>query len=284
MGRKNIKVTDSNVVFGDNRSARKIVIPEGVESIGSYAFSNYEKLEEVVIPDSVVRIGECAFQDCVSLKGIDIPDSVSEIGDYAFSGCNELVSVKLPSRLSVIPLCCFEFCISLRSIEIPRSVHTIKTKAFSMCYGINEIKIPDTVEFVSYEALSFFKSLRFPTPRKVKAYKAFKVYHDTDKKVLDCRGFRYEESKSYKEDYAEMCSCGFHACLNPLDVFLYYYGGLDSDIEVHEVEVGGLVEAKETYNSKVCGKRIKIGRKLSISELADIFNEMIKEGKFVEYK
>ena len=39
---------------------------------------------------------------------------------------------------------------------------------------------------------------------------------------MTCKGFHYEVGKSYKTDKAELCNCGFHACLNPIDVLDYY--------------------------------------------------------------
>ena len=39
---------------------------------------------------------------------------------------------------------------------------------------------------------------------------------------MTCKGFQYEIGKTYKTDKAELCECGFHACLNPLDVLDYY--------------------------------------------------------------
>ena len=67
-----------------------LVIPEGVESIGSYAFAYCLNLEEVHIADSVRAIGERAFEGCESLKRIDLPDGLREIGEYTFFLCEEL--------------------------------------------------------------------------------------------------------------------------------------------------------------------------------------------------
>lgn len=39
---------------------------------------------------------------------------------------------------------------------------------------------------------------------------------------MSCSDFKYELGKSYKTDKAELCNCGFHACLNPRDVLPYY--------------------------------------------------------------
>ena len=45
---------------------------------------------------------------------------------------------------------------------------------------------------------------------------------------MTCKGFHYEVGKSYKTDKAELCNCGFHACLNPIDVLDYYPKHLSS--------------------------------------------------------
>ena len=46
-----------------------------------------------VIPDGVTSIGDYAFRDCVGLTSITIPDSVTNIGLYAFSGCEGLTEI-----------------------------------------------------------------------------------------------------------------------------------------------------------------------------------------------
>lgn len=51
--------------------------------------------------------------------------------------------------------------------------------------------------------------------REVIAYKGMKY-------DMTCKGFHYEIGKTYKTYKAELCNCGFHACLNPIDVLEYY--------------------------------------------------------------
>ncbi len=50
-----------------------LVIPDGVESIGNYAFCGYGKLESVTIPYGVTSIGNYAFEGC-DLESIAIPN------------------------------------------------------------------------------------------------------------------------------------------------------------------------------------------------------------------
>ena len=67
-----------------------MVIPEGVTSIGSYAFSGRTGLTNITIPDSVTSIGQDAFEGCTGLTSITIPSSVTSIGKKAFIHCPAL--------------------------------------------------------------------------------------------------------------------------------------------------------------------------------------------------
>lgn len=96
----------------------------------------------------------------------------------------------------------------------------------------------------------------------MKAYKGFD-------RNMRCRGFQFEEGKTYEEDKAELCKAGFHACENPLDVW-HYYPPADG-CEYHEVELEDVSEKRNSDDSKVCGKRIRIGAKLGIKGIVNAF-------------
>ena len=89
--------------------------------------------------------------------------------------------------------------------------------------------------------------------------KAFKGFN----KNMTCRGFRFEEGKTYEEPKAKLCSSGFHACENPLDCFSYYPPG---ESVFHEVELDD-VSAEREDDSKVCAKKITIGAQLSVADI-----------------
>ena len=65
-------------------------VPNFVEKIESYAFSNSNNLTSIVIPNSVTYIGESAFFGCTGLTSIIIPESVTSIKENAFFGCEIL--------------------------------------------------------------------------------------------------------------------------------------------------------------------------------------------------
>lgn len=124
---------------------KKVVIEEGVTSIGSYSFNEFKTLEEVEIKGEITKIGERAFYYCSSLKTINIPDSVTVIGKYAFYSCESLTGVNIPYGITVIENSSFDWCKSLKDITIPDSVTTIDYSAFSGCESFENIEIPDSV-------------------------------------------------------------------------------------------------------------------------------------------
>ena len=66
---------------------KRIIIGDGITTIGDNVFSDCSSLTSVTIPNSVTTIGGYAFSVCSSLTSVTIPNSVTEIGDYAFSLC-----------------------------------------------------------------------------------------------------------------------------------------------------------------------------------------------------
>ena len=101
----------------------------------------------------------------------------------------------------------------------------------------------------------------------MKAYKGFD-------ENMQCRGFQYEEGKTYETDKAELCETGFHACTSPLNVFAYYPPGKNS--KYHVVEIENVTDEK-SYDSKVCGTKITVGAELGIPGLVKAHVEWVKE-------
>ena len=96
---------------------------------------------------------------------------------------------------------------------------------------------------------------------------------------MQCRGFKYEEGKTYHEDgEIQACHSGFHYCKYPLDVFGYYppaksrfcsvegFGKMSndtddaklavSDLKIKaEIGIAGIVKAAIEYTRKRCTNR-----------------------------
>ena len=82
--------TESNSLI---QGCKNTVIPIGVTSIESYAFSYCKGLTSITIPNSVTSIGDSAFSSCSGLTSITIPNSVTIIDESAFYNCNSLTDV-----------------------------------------------------------------------------------------------------------------------------------------------------------------------------------------------
>ena len=69
-----------------------LIIPDGVTSIGTWAFDTCTKLTgDLTIPDSVTNIGNVAFYECSGFNGeLNIGNGVKIIGDWAFTYCSNL--------------------------------------------------------------------------------------------------------------------------------------------------------------------------------------------------
>ena len=65
---------------------KKVVIEDGVTSIGCNAFSYLNRISEVVLPDSLKSIGDYAFEWCSALLDIKIPSGVDTFGCRVFYG------------------------------------------------------------------------------------------------------------------------------------------------------------------------------------------------------
>ena len=99
--------------------------------IGSYSFSDADRLVEVTVPGNIEYISVGAFSDMDLLESVVIESGVKTLCHSAFKDSPKLESVTLPSTLKSIGDNAFENCTSLRSIRIPASVSTIYTNAFS---------------------------------------------------------------------------------------------------------------------------------------------------------
>ena len=112
----------------------------------------FEYIKRVIIDDGVTTIGWSAFSDCSSLTSVTIPNSVTIIGGSAFSGCSSLTSVTIPNSVTTIENYTFSGCSSLTSVTIPNSVTTIGNEAFYNCSSLTSVTIPNSVTTIGRDA------------------------------------------------------------------------------------------------------------------------------------
>lgn len=118
---------------------KKIVIDNGVTSIGSNAFYQCSDMQATLVlsdAKALTSIGDNAFYECKKLTGsLEIPNSVTEIGARAFRDCNNLSgNFDLPEGLQSVGNDAFYNCYNLTGgLKLPDTVTSIGTGAFYNC-------------------------------------------------------------------------------------------------------------------------------------------------------
>ena len=139
-------------LFLNDTEITKLVIPNSLTSISSYAFSGCYGLTSVTIPNSVASIGDYTFSSCKGLTSISIPNSVTSIGEGAFAGSSGLISISLPNNVTSIGYSTFSRCKALTSVTIPNGVTIIGGDAFEECSALTSVSIPSSVTSIGYKA------------------------------------------------------------------------------------------------------------------------------------
>lgn len=157
-------------------------------------YVNGEKITKLIIPEGVTSIGDRAFVNCLNITNVVIPKSLNHIGKDAFNYCNiSNVSVEdLESWCKLTfdndssnPLCNASLCVNgekIRSLIIPEGVTSICDRAFKNCISIESVTIPESVSVIGSDAFSNCNNLRdvyckSPIPPVLNDVSSFTSYH-----------------------------------------------------------------------------------------------------------
>ncbi len=158
-----------------NRKVKKVVVGEGITSIGSYAFDDCDGLTSIELPAGLTSIGGYAFYDCDGLTSIEFHAGLTSIESDAFYSCNRLTNITIPNSVTSIGAGAFGSCNALESIvvaegnavydsrescnaiietatnaliagcknsTVPESITSIGGFAFYDCDGLTSIELP----------------------------------------------------------------------------------------------------------------------------------------------
>lgn len=131
------------------------------DSQGAFSGSNFSK---VIIGDGVTSIGDYAFYDCSSLTSLTLPESVTSIGDGAFCNCSGLTGdLLLPESLVSIGELAFYGCIGYNGkLVIGSNVREIKDIAFTRSTSIGNSNIENKYYFLNFSEV-ICKSIVVPS-------------------------------------------------------------------------------------------------------------------------
>lgn len=146
----------------------KLVLPEGLKSVGTDAFAGCTGLTEVTIHDGVTAIGGSAFSGCSGLTGVTIPSHVTDIGDSAFSDCSGLTEMVIPHSVKAIGVGVFKKCNRLTKITVdPGNAHYMSQNDLlltrdgrTLVQGVNgAVTIPSGVTVIGESAFKDYDGL-----------------------------------------------------------------------------------------------------------------------------
>ncbi len=165
----NLRTIGSEAFYRCNSLRGDVVIPDGVTTIGTYAFAystlrsivlppNLETIEiqtfaycdslrAVVIPDNVKYIGNSAFYSCDSLTNVEFGEGVVDIGSMVFSGCGKVTGPLYNSNLFAYMPTTYQpnGAKTNYEYEIPEGIKTIAQYAFDGCGYLFSATIPNSV-------------------------------------------------------------------------------------------------------------------------------------------
>jgi len=72
--------------FSENQTLKNVKFPSTLKSIMKNAFTGCENIEEIILPEGLISIGERSFLDCKKLRKINIPESVNFFCDECLKG------------------------------------------------------------------------------------------------------------------------------------------------------------------------------------------------------
>jgi len=165
-------------------SITKVIIEDGVTSVGKRAFGDCAKLTYITIAGSVTAIGDFAFAGSAA---VTIPSSVLSIGMNALSRTASInveadnpnyssvggvlfnkaqtvliqypqskkdTSYTIPNSVTSIGDDAFANCGKLASVKFGSGVTTIGEFAFAFCHSLKSVTIPDNVTRIGWGAFA----------------------------------------------------------------------------------------------------------------------------------
>ncbi|MBQ7295293.1 MAG: leucine-rich repeat protein [Clostridia bacterium] len=110
---------------------KDLFLPESVKSIGRYAFRYADLNGDLNLPVGLEAIGEYAFSGMYVEGDINIPEGVKHIGNGAFSSTDFYGNINFPESLETIGENAFYYSALCKIVNIPSKVNTIGNKAFA---------------------------------------------------------------------------------------------------------------------------------------------------------
>ena len=165
--------------------AKKIVLPESLEEIGTEAFAYAKKLTTINIPSKIINLPDGVFDTCLSLSDVSFSDSLEKISSRAFWGCAKLTEIVFPSSLKTIGDSAFESCSELTRLVFNEGLISVGTYSFAYCPNVYEIVFPSTLKTINdYAFIQNTTLTELSFPEGLEELKEGAFYYTTNVKTV----------------------------------------------------------------------------------------------------
>jgi len=118
-----------HLYIDDNSEIIELNIPEGIGSIGKYAFYGASSIISCIIPKDIKDVSMSAFEGCTGLNKLSLGDGIVNIKERAFFGCSNLQVVEIPNSVTTIETSAFGET-NIIALYIGTGVTSVASKAF----------------------------------------------------------------------------------------------------------------------------------------------------------
>ena len=160
-----IRYADSYLVEAVDKTKSSYTLKEGIRFIGNSAF-NGSVINSFVIPEGVISIGEYAFGSCTKLTSVTIPESMRTIGEYAFRYSDKLTKAEFASIESLLKISFYDALSNplyvakhlyvngeeVTDIVIPDNITSIRRYALYNCLSIKSVTLHEGVTSIGESA------------------------------------------------------------------------------------------------------------------------------------
>lgn len=232
--------------FKSTSALQKVVLPEGVTTIGNKAF--YRSGVQSVNLSNVTYIGNEAFVDA-NIKMLDI-SSVNTIGNKAFYGLTQLKDITFGENLQSIGEYAFAHCSLLAEVDLPASVSVIGKGVFYQDTRLTTINC-DSTYFTVEDNVLYRKDkeelLVYPAGKTDVAFSVPDSVYMIEEQAFN--GNKYLQTITVSANTSQIGYAAFSACpsLKSLNV---YFVGARADAEGQDA-VQGYVFGKIPFENCV---------------------------------
>ena len=183
--------------YKENSTITSFTFGDQVEIIPNYLCYSMKQLDTVALPQGLKTIGNYAFAYCSTLKGVEIPVSVTLVAKNSFSYCTALKNFAFPKGITTVATEVLYGCTALEEVVIPASVTTINQDAFYNCSKLMAIRnyayTPQTITERAVYNVNKHTCILYVPMDYIDLYRAKAVWCDFDNIIGVATDLQFED-------------------------------------------------------------------------------------------